>query len=95
MAKKTKSHDGFPKKLFSLLGEGVAEEMNGMNGKQLEALMVDAEEKIDESEKAMADDDEIKSIKEKLKDAREPYTDVIKAQRAKIKYALWCREQGA
>ena len=46
--KKSKDPNGFPKKLYKLLGEGVAEEMNAMSSKELDATMVDAEEKIDE-----------------------------------------------
>lgn len=92
--KKSKDPNGFPKKLYKLLGEGVAEEMNAMSSKELDATMVDAEEKIDEVEKAMALDPDILRLKDEMKDAKEPYTDVKKAQHAKIKYALYLKEQG-
>ena len=93
MAKK--SHGQlFPKKLYKLLGPGVAEEMNAMGAKQLDAAMVVCEEQIAEVEEAMLADEELQELKAKLKDARGPYTDAVKAQRAKIKYALYLKEQG-
>lgn len=84
---------GFPKKLFKLLGPGVAEEMNAMGPKQLDATIVSSEESIDESEKAMKEDEDVIRLREELGVAKEPYTSAIKAQRAKIKYALWVKNQ--
>lgn len=93
MGKKTQSPDGFPMKLFKLLGPGVAEEMNAMNTRQLDAQIVTCEEAIDESEKAMKADEDVIRLREELGVAKEPYVSAIKAQKAKVKFALWLKEQ--
>ena len=55
--------------------------------------LINAEKLIDSTENAMSDDEKITSAKEVVKDLSSGYTDVIKLEKAKVKFCLYTLEQ--
>lgn len=74
-------------KLLKLLPEGVYETFMGMPIDELRGEIARCEENIRETEDARDQDHELKAQIEKLKEMKGPYTDAIKAQRARQRLA--------
>ena len=72
---------------------GFVEEANSMGEKALNLALLDATNSIHETEEALEKDEAIERAKEKLKDLRDPYREVLVAQKAKIKYAEYRLEE--
>lgn len=81
----------FPEKLKKLLG-GFTDEADAMSEADLRKIIVSSEGSISKAEKDKAEDVKLKAAKEKVKDFSLPYTETIKYQTAKIKYAVWLLE---
>ena len=75
-------------KLLKKLGAGVAEELDAQDSKGLKASIVSAEATIREVRQEMEQDEKLQGAKAIVKDLSGPYRDAVKAQQAKIQYAL-------
>lgn len=96
-AKDTDDSSGSPvvAKLFKLrkkLSETEVEELEAMDDSQLKDRIARCEANVEESERARDNDDELRSLKEQVKDAAGPYRDSVKHQRLIAKYATLMRE---
>ncbi len=97
MAKKSNEDEvhGVKPSVLKRLGTGVKEEMDAMNGDSLAAEILAAENIISDTENAKGEDQRLASLKEDVKALNGGYSDVIKAQRAKVTYAVFLlQEQG-
>lgn len=77
-----------PKSVMKNLPTGWADDAEGMSAAQLRGAVIDAETAIREAETEMKADDKLAAAKEVVKDLSSGYREVVKAQRAKIAYAL-------
>jgi hypothetical protein len=75
-------------KVLKALGSSVKDEMDAMDETDLRRQIVAAEASIRETEAELADDEKLQGAKEIVKDLQKGYTEVKKAQKAKVKYAL-------
>lgn len=73
--------------MMKALPEGVIEELDILDKEALQRVISRCEVNVRDTQYAMAQDDELESLKEKLKQAKAPYLDAVKAQRAKARYA--------
>lgn len=83
------------KKVVSKLPTGFAEDAAAMDADQLDAEIISAEETIRETEAEKAADEKLSGARELVRDLSAGYRDVIKAQRAKISYCLYLKEEKA
>lgn len=81
------------KKIIARLPTGYAEEADRMDSEALSAEVLLAETRIREVEREQAADEKLQGAKEIVKDLKGPYSDALKAQRAKIDYALHLLEE--
>ena len=70
------------------LPTGFKDEADAMQEEELRAVIVDSSNNLSIVEKEMAENPDLKALKEKVKDASAGYNDAKKAQRAKIAYSL-------
>lgn len=80
-------------KLLKKLPTGYAEEADRMSDTKLKAEIIQAETNIRNIKAEQAGDEKLNGAKEIVKDLNSPYNDAVKAQRAKIEYALHLMEQ--
>jgi len=80
-------------KLLKKLPTGWAEEANGMTPSGLKAAILQSEVNIKATTIAKEADEKLQGAKEIVKDLNGPYADAVKAQRAKIAYALYLLEE--
>lgn len=95
--KMNKENDGgvsFPDKYAKIPGfSAVMEEFDTYGEADLKKNIIAAEASIEEQEKLMDNDVELKAAKENAKVLSSGYKDAKKYQYAKIKYALFCLEK--
>lgn len=89
---KIKKNNAFPEKYLKVLDAGVMSEMEGLDEAGLKKGIVESENAIDEQEKNKEDDEKLAEAKAKVKELSADYTETIKFQKAKIKYALFLLE---
>ena len=75
-------------KLIKVLPVGWSEEADAMNEAQLREVIVASSNNIRTAKEDMEDNEDFKAAKEAYKEAAAPYKEAIKAQQAKITYAL-------
>lgn len=92
MPKKKQSEEspprGVSRAVLKNLGTGVQEEMDAMDADTLGAAILEAESTIQNTTAEMGEDEKLAGAKEIVKDLASGYRDVIKAQRAKVTYAV-------
>lgn len=81
------------RKLLKQLPVGFAEEADAMGPDDARAAIIQAETRIQETERAKENDENLEALREKMQDLNGSYADAVKAQRAKIKYLLMKLEQ--
>lgn len=81
------------KKLLKVLPVGWKDEADTYSTDQLEAAIVDANAAIKQCEEDIAENPKVQGAKEILKDIMAPFTEIKKAQKAKISYALHLLEE--
>jgi cytochrome c556 len=74
--------------LIKNLPTGFVEEADAMSEKELRDLIVDSENNIRITNEEKENNEGFKAAKDSYKDAAAPFRDAIKAQQAKIAYAL-------
>ena len=92
MSKKDKEPTFFPDKWLKQLPTGFTDEADAMSQEELKALIVKSESNIYVIDQEKENDDKLNAAKELVKDITAPYRDAIKAQTAKVKYALFLLE---
>jgi hypothetical protein len=80
---------GFPDKLKKLLPENFTDEIELKGTAEIKEEIIKAESLINETEKTMENDETLNSAKERVSDLKGGYTDVLKCQKAKIKYCFY------
>ena len=77
------------RKLQKDLGHDVREELDAMGGDDLRSVIVVAEQSIAETQTDQENDDDLAKVKDRVSYLETPYKEAIKAQRAKIAYAVF------
>lgn len=80
-------------KLRKIIPHGMVEDFEAMDEDGLHSRIVQSGVNIHETEKAEDADEDLKSLKEKVKEAKGPYTDAKKVQKAIASYCLCLLEQ--
>lgn len=81
-------------KILKTLPPGAREDLDALNSdpEALANAVVKAEEVIRDAERERDEDEKLAGAKEIVKDIASGYSDVVKAQRSKIAYALYLKE---
>lgn len=79
----------FPKKWASKLPSEYESKVTALEKEEIEEEILDAEDKITQTENIMEDDEKLKVLKSDLKDLVGGYRDVMKEQQAKIKFCMF------
>lgn len=80
-------------KLMKKLPVGWAEEAEGMSEKQLRDVIVDSENNLRNAKAELEANEKYQELKNALAEVRGPASDAVKAQKAKIEYALHLLEK--
>lgn len=80
------------RKITKILGDEALVELQAMGADELRRTIVRCEENIRESEEARDADENLMRMREELKNARAPYVETIRYQRAKQRFAALCLE---
>ncbi len=80
---------GVKPSVLKALGTGVQEELDAMNGDSLANAILAAETSISEVENDRDANERLKALKEDVAALSGGYRDAIKAQRAKVTYAVY------
>lgn len=81
------------KRVLSKLPTGFADEAAGFDAKRLRSEIVQAEGVIHETEQEREADEKLQGAKDLVRDLGSGYSDVIKAQRAKVSYCVHLLEE--
>lgn len=80
---------GFPAKLAKVLPENFQDSVDSKSTEEVKEEILKAESVINQTEKEKENDETLNATKERLADLNGAYTDVLKCQRAKIKYCFY------
>ena len=75
------------------LPTGWQDEADAMSETALRNVIVDSTNNLKTIEDEMAENEDLKKLKERVKEASAGYNDAKKAQKSKVAYALHCLEQ--
>lgn len=76
-------------KIIKKLPKGFLDECETWDEARLKADIIQSEKNIEVVETAKADDEKLTQAKEMVKEMTAPYSDAVKAQRAKIAYVMY------
>ena len=94
--KKSVAPDGFPEKWFKKIPSTWKDGAESMDNEDLKKEVLKAETLVSDTEREMDEDPKLNDLKADLKDLRGGYMDLINAEKAKVKYALFLlRSRGA
>lgn len=82
----------FPERVFKRLPDGFADEVASMKEEDLKRVVFETEGNLYTNEKNKEADEELNSLKEKVKEAGAQYKEAKTMQTAKLKYLMWMLE---
>jgi hypothetical protein len=83
------SGSDFPKKIAKLLPAGFREDADALSNDSIKEKIIEYERSVDSTEKDMEADIKLNDAKDLVKELGKDYRDVIKMNRAMIKYLVF------